>query len=89
MKYHYPTILLTITLSVALLAGCAQQKPEGPAEKIGKGLDQILQGSQELSDTYGATPTEQSEQRRKAVAPKDTRNDLRSDDWWREREQGR
>lgn len=85
MKYHH----LTIALSFGLLTGCAQQKPEGPAEKIGKGLDQILQGSQELTDTYGATPKEQSEQRRKAVTPKDSRNDLHSDEWWREREQGR
>lgn len=84
MNYLYSIIAVCLTL----LAGCAPQKPEGPAEKIGKGLDQILEGSQELSNTYGTKPEEQSEQRRKAIVPKDSRNNLHSDDWWREREQG-
>ncbi|NDC39743.1 MAG: hypothetical protein EBZ48_17175, partial [Proteobacteria bacterium] len=78
-------------LCILVLVGCAAQKPEGPAEKIGKGLDQILEGAQQMNDTYssqdGTQGPGQDTQRRKSNPTKDSRHDLHSDDWWQEREQ--
>jgi hypothetical protein len=81
----YP-LILTITL-VSL--GCAS-RPEGPAEKIGRGVDQILEGGLEMQDRYGdaeGLAKEEADPRFRNRAPKeDPRHNLNSDEWWKERE---
>lgn len=81
----YP-LFFTLTL-VSL--GCAS-RPEGPAEKIGRGVDQILEGGLEMQDRYGGAEgvaKEDTDQKSRYRAPKDDpRHNLHSDEWWQERE---
>ncbi|RIL11128.1 MAG: hypothetical protein DCC75_02990 [Proteobacteria bacterium] len=38
-------------LACFCFSGCVQEKPEGPAEKIGKGVDQIFEGIDDFETT--------------------------------------
>lgn len=49
---------IIITLLVAAAAsGCAKEKPPGPAEQIGRGLDQILGGINRMDEEAAKRPT--------------------------------
>lgn len=81
----YPLILSIVMLSI----GCAT-RPEGPAEKIGRGVDQILEGGLEMQERYGSADVlaedDRAQRSRTQPTKQDPRHDLNSDEWWKERE---
>ena len=44
-------VLLFFFLSVLVLSGCSQPKPPGPAERIGKALDEISSAINDYEDS--------------------------------------
>jgi PBP1b-binding outer membrane lipoprotein LpoB len=64
MKKTYVTILAAVA-AAALTAGCEQQQP-GPAEKVGKQIDQAVEKAGQKTQA----PLEKAEQKAAAAAEK-------------------
>ena len=77
----YWAFLVSILVAIStLVTGCAPSKPEGPVEKIGKGLDQVMEGVRDIDEN------EQEVRERNRKKDIDPRYDYDSDEWWRERD---
>jgi hypothetical protein len=48
---------ITAVLVLLLLALASCSRPAGPVETIGRGLDQVMDGTEQLNEKYKATPT--------------------------------
>ena len=86
MKRFYAALL--IALFAVFTVACS--KSAGPAERMGRGLDEILEGGKEMQDKYGKDSDERDERedrqkdRDRERDYTDSRHDLNSDEWWRE-----
>ena len=47
-----PVALIALTMGVMLLCGCAAERPPGPAERLGRTIDQLTQDIKDISREY-------------------------------------
>ena len=70
-----------ILLALYALVACSAQEPEGPAEKIGKGVDQIIGGFNELDGEQSQPGRERYRARQADKNEKSDLNDRQGDDY--------
>ena len=76
-------------ISLILLAGCYRAEPEGPAEQIGKGIDQIAKGMNSIPNdpNYAGDSHTRDSYNTQGSANENYRADdywAKSDDYWKE-----
>jgi hypothetical protein len=49
--------ILTVCALLVFVAGCVRKEPEGPAEQIGKGIDQVTRGIKQYETDTASQPS--------------------------------
>ena len=60
MKRVIALCLILLSIGMISLLGCSEKKPEGPAERIGRGVDEILGGMRDLDEQSGESSSRSS-----------------------------
>ena len=60
MKFSSISFFVCAAMFGLFVSGCAQQKPEGPAERIGKGIDEIAGAVKDYDHDHGQNQDQDS-----------------------------